>query len=100
MQSLETETEILRDRDIDETWDIRDRDSKKRSLGDQVSRLHHCYSDPLLYNRSGSGEGAIALPKTYEGNFIQHDFLQFGKQHSRYKAVLPSIVLSQQFCDV
>ena len=32
-------------------------------------------------------------------NFIHHDFVQFGKQHSRYKAILPSIVLSQQCCD-
>jgi len=27
-------------------------------------------------------------PKTYEINFIHHDFLQFGKEHSRYKAIL------------
>jgi len=27
-------------------------------------------------------------PKTYESNFIHHDFLQFGKQHSRYNALL------------
>ena len=39
-------------------------------------------------------------PKTYERNFIQHDFLQFGKQHSRYKAILSSIVLSHQCCEV
>jgi len=31
-------------------------------------------------------------PKTSENNFIHHDFLQFGKQHSRYKAILSSIV--------
>jgi len=29
-----------RARDRDETWDLRDRDSKNGS--DQVSRLHHC----------------------------------------------------------
>ena len=39
-------------------------------------------------------------PKTYESNFSHHDFVQFGKQHSRYKASLPSIVLSQQCCEV
>ena len=44
--------------------------------------------------------GAIAPTKTYESNFIHHDFVQFGKQHSQFKAILPSIVLSQQFCDV
>ena len=32
-------------------------------------------------------------PKTYESNFIYHDFVQFGKQHSRYKVILLSIVL-------
>ena len=30
--------------------------------------------------------GTIASPKTYESNFIHHDFVKFGKQHSRYKA--------------
>jgi len=44
--------------------------------------------------------GAIAPPKTYKSNSIHHYFVQFGKQHSQFKAILPSIVLSQQFCDV
>jgi len=39
-------------------------------------------------------------PKTYGSNFIHHDFVQFGKRHSRYKVILPSIVLSQQCCEV
>ena len=34
-------------------------------------------------------------PKTYESNFFHHDFVQFGEQHSRYKAILTSIVLPQ-----
>ena len=34
--------------------------------------------------------GAIA-----ESNFLCHEFEQFGKQHSRYKVILPSIVLSR-----
>jgi len=38
---------------------------------------------------------AISPSKTYESNFIQHDFLQFEKQHWRYQAFLLSIVLSQ-----
>jgi len=46
------------------------------------------------------GIGAIAPPKTYESNFIHNDFVQFRKKHSRYKAILPSIVLSQQCCEV
>jgi len=37
-------------------------------------------------------KGAIASPKTYESNLIHLDFAQFEKQHSRYKAILPSIV--------
>jgi len=28
--------------------------------------------------------GDIAPPKTYESNFIHHDFVEFGKQHSRF----------------
>jgi len=39
-------------------------------------------------------------PKTYESNFVHHDFEKFGKQHSRYKAILSSIVLSQTYCEV
>jgi len=34
--------------------------------------------------------GAISRFKTYESKFIYHDFVQFVKQHSRYKAILPS----------
>jgi len=33
-------------------------------------------------------------PKTYESFFIYHDFVQFEKQHSRYKAIMLSIDLS------
>ena len=32
--------------------------------------------------------------------FIHPNFLQFGKQHSRYKPILSSFVLSQQCCEV
>jgi len=32
-------------------------------------------------------------PKTYKSNFIHHNFLQCGKEHTRYKAILLSIVL-------
>jgi len=44
----------------------------------------------------GGAIGAIVPPKTYESN----DFVQFGNQFWRYKAILPSIVLSQQCCEV
>jgi len=36
----------------------------------------------------GRGDWAIAPPpKTYESNLIHHDFVQFEKQHSRYKVI-------------
>jgi len=38
-------------------------------------------------------EGGDLPPKTYDSNLIHHDFEQFGKQHSRYEAILSSIVL-------
>jgi len=41
----------------------------------------------------------IASSKTYESNFTDHDFVQFGKHHSRCKVILPSMVLSQQCCE-
>jgi len=44
--------------------------------------------------------GGHRSPKTYESNFIHPEFAQFGKQHSRYNAILSSIVLSQQYCEV
>ena len=43
---------------------------------------------------------SIAPLKAHKSNFIHHDIVQFGKQHSQFKAMLPSIVLSQQYCDV
>jgi len=43
--------------------------------------------------------GAIVSPKTEESNFVHHNFVQFGKQNPRYKAISLSIVLSQQFCE-
>jgi len=50
--------------------------------------------------RSRGAIGAIAPPKTHESNFIYHDFVQFGKQLSRYRVILSSIVLPQQYCGV
>ena len=48
----------------------------------------------------GRAMGTIEPQKNYKSNFVRHDFLQLGKQHSRYKAILPSIVLSQHCCEV
>jgi len=43
-----------------------------------------------ILSRGGSrwAVGAIAPPKAYESNIIHHNFVQFGKQHSRYKTIL------------
>jgi len=38
--------------------------------------------------------------KTYESNFIHHNFVQFGKQHLRHEAILSSNVSPQQGCKV
>jgi len=43
----------------------------------------------------GGGDWDKRNAKTYESSFIRDDFLQFGKQHSRHKAISPSIILSQ-----
>jgi len=72
-------------------------------------KLHIFYSEASneemlhwTWRKSGSrgAIGAIGPPKTYESNFIHHDFVQFGKQHSRCKTIFPSIYLSQQICEV
>jgi len=52
----------------------------------------------LCYKAGEDPGGAIALPKTYKSNFIYHNFIQLGKQNSRLKAILSSIILSQQCC--
>jgi len=49
--------------------------------------------------KPGGGIERIALPKTYEFNLIYHDCVQFEKQHSQYKAIFPSTVLSQKCCE-
>ena len=72
------------------------------SLYDTKLRCRHAADSrtSLATVRSGSKGEAISPPKIYESNFFHHDFVQFGKQHSRYKAIFPSIVLSQQCCEV
>jgi len=46
------------------------------------------------------GGKEIATPTTVESHFIHHNFLQFGKKHSRYKIISSSTVLSNQCCGV
>jgi len=65
----------------------------------------HCFRFGRRFSQSSGGSregaiGAIAPPKTYVNNFIYHTFVQFEKQHSPYKAILPSTVLTQQCCEV
>jgi len=56
---------------------------------------------PLAQTYSyATGDWAIAHAETYESNFIDHDFAQFGKHHSRYKTILPTIILSQGCCEI
>jgi len=43
---------------------------------------------------------ATAPLKAYGNKFIHHDFAQFGKQHSRYKGILLSVLLSQQYSEI
>jgi len=75
---------------------------KRKLLSPALPRLHHLNDRSIGSRRTGTdpGGGAIGAipPETYERNFIRHDFVQYGKQHSRYKAMLSSIVLSQQCC--
>ena len=75
-----------------------------------------CFDDTLLNTVMGSwlymsnapfdqrrvqwSDWGDSPPKTYESNCFHHDFEQFGKQCSWYKAILSSIVLSQQCCAV
>ena len=44
--------------------------------------------------RAEADPGRISPPKIYESNYTRHNFVQFEKEHSRYKAILSSIVLS------
>jgi len=49
---------------------------------------------PGLPPGGGSKEGRLGRSpcKTYDSRFTYHDFIRFGKQRSRFKAILPSIV--------
>jgi len=50
---------------------------------------------------AGADPGGGRLPyKIYEIKYIHHDFVQIGKQHLLFKAILLSIILSQQCCEI
>ena len=65
---------------------------------------HSVYSYvPFCYQQSQGGiQGGGRSPplKLNESNFFHHNLVQFGKQYSRYKAILSSMVLSQNCCEV
>ena len=51
------------------------------------------YSTPSMFFCDETRGGSNRPPtKTYESNFIHHNFVQIGKQHSRYQAIFSSIV--------
>jgi len=60
---------------------------------ERVKRFMNVHLHCIRGRIQGGAIGAIAIapPKTYESNFIHHNFEQFGKQHSRYQAILPSV---------
>jgi len=68
------------------------------NIFDIARKIHRCR--PIKQHRmfathkDGFKEGR-SPPKTCESNFVHHDFIQFGKQHLRYKAIFPSVVSSQ-----
>ena len=74
------------------------------STRQKIFRVGLLVRSPRNRSRGGSRVGnwgdSPPPPKTYESNFIHHDFVQFRKRHSRYKAYSSSIVLSQQCCEV
>jgi len=51
-------------------------------------------------HKGGSRGGRSPPLKLNESNFFHHNLVQFGKQYSRYKAILSSMVLSQNCCEV
>ena len=54
----------------------------------------------ICWSAGADPQGRYRPPKIYESNFIRHDFVQIGKQHSRHKVILPSIDLPEQCCEV
>jgi len=68
---------------------------------DKIECIAQNLKGPLPQARiQGRSDWGDRPSKSYESNFIRHYFVQFGKQHSRYKAILLSIVLSQHCYEV
>jgi len=72
-------------------------------MSPRKARVKEVESTPTTNDQGrikGGPLGRSNPPKTYENNNIHRNFVQFGKQLSRCKAILLSIVLSQQCCEV
>ena len=54
----------------------------------------------MVYCTRGGSRGGNCQPKTDKSNFFHHNFVKFGKQHSRNKAIFSSILLSQKCCEI
>jgi len=67
----------------------------------QLSPTIYARCFEVVYTRRESrGRLGLSCPFKTDKNIFHHlDFVQFGKQHSRYKAILPSTVLSQLCCE-
>jgi len=55
---------------------------------------YHCLSLSVAGADPGRGDWDDCPPKNYENNFIHHNFVQYEKQHSRYKAIVSSIAFT------
>ena len=66
------------------------------------AELNHNRSPLVLYcDKQGRIQwGSDCPPKPKKVTYFHHDFVEFGKKHSRHKAIWSSIVLSQQCCEV
>jgi len=51
------------------------------------------WENPTVGARSGSsgGDWDDRPPKSFDSNFLHDNFVEFGKQHSRYKAIFPPL---------
>jgi len=65
------------------------------SLNTTSESVYHSWTLLAGSQPKGGSRGAITPFETYESIFFHHDFVQFGKQHSRCRTILQSIVLSQ-----
>ena len=70
-----------------------------KQQGSQLSHIASAYYFERTHAPRGRSRGVEPPLKIYKSNSFHHDCVQFEKLHS-HKAILPSIVLSQQCCEV